>query len=126
MKTAIIILITVLVINASEYYISFDFSSKNGVLTSYNFNCAKCMTSSYNIPKLLFVLNTNFKTVNDLCNFQQKEIINSLLKYKFHISSYDKKTLNSIYSKTKGVFLPIRFDIIIRDKKAYFYIKEND
>ena len=126
MKTAIIILITVLVINASEYFISFDYSSKNGVLTSYNFNCSKSMTSSENFSKLLFIIKTPYKNLKEICKYHQKEIVDNLLRFQFFVSGYDKKNLSSVFSKTKGVFLPVRFDIIIRDKKAYFYIKEND
>ncbi len=126
MKTVIILLIAIIVINAENYYISFDFYSKNGILTSYNFNCSKSMRISYRFSKLIFVLDTEYDNVKNLCHFQKNQIVDYLLKYKLHLSSYDKKINNSIFFKTKGVFLPKLFDIIIKDKKAYFYVKENN
>ncbi len=122
MKTTII-LITVLTINASDYFISFDFSSKNGVLTSYNFNCSKSMTYSDKLSKLLFKIKTPYKNIENLCKYNQNDIIKNLLKFKFYVSGNDKKTTKVVYSKIKGVFLPTLFDIIIKNNTAYFYLK---
>lgn len=103
-----------------DYYISFDFTSKNGVLTSYHFNCSKALTNSNIRKKLIFIIPVKSKNIKLICKNNQQKIINNLLRYQFFITSND----NAFNFKTKGVFLPKRFDIIIKNNKAYFYLKE--
>ena len=104
----------------ADYYISFDFTSKNGILISYHFNCSKTLTTSNKKEKLIFALPVKSKNIKLMCKNNQQKIINNLLKYQFFITSYDTE----FNFKIKGVFLPKRFDIIIKNNKAYFYLKE--
>jgi len=110
----------------ADYFISFDFISKNGKIISFHFNCSKCMVKNSSKKKLLFKFKTPYHSIKKICKYQQNEIINNLLKYKFHIFSYDLKKNNFLVSYQKGVFLPQRFDIIIKNNYVYFYLKEGD
>ncbi len=107
----------------ADYYISFDFISKNGILTSYHFNCSKTSTENSK-KKFLFSIPAKYNKIFLICKYQQNLIVKQLMKYSFHIYSFETKGNNRVFYKIKGVFLPKRFDIIIRDKKVYFYLKE--
>ena len=121
----IILIIQLTLINAKDYFISFDFSSTDYVLRSYNFNCSAAMTNDNNQKYIfLFEFPTRYKNISDVCKFNQAKIIKYLLKYKFHISSNETKKNNYLFSRIKGVFLPKRFDIIIKNGFVKFYLKE--
>jgi len=109
----------------ADYYISFDFTSVNGALVSYHFNCSKTIID-YNTKKQKFLFSIPVKSNNVyfICKKNQMKIINKLLRYHLNIYSYDKTFDSNIYSEIKGVFLPRLFDIIIKNNKAYFYLKE--
>jgi len=109
-----------------DYFISFDFTSRNAKIISFNFNCSKAMTNDFCKKKFLFKFKTPYKSIKKVCKFQKDEIINNLLQNSFHIYSANLKLNNMLFSRQKGVFLPKRFDIIIKNNFVYFYLKEED
>ena len=82
------------------------------------------MTQDNKNEVFLFEFPTKYKNISDVCKFEQNKIVKYLLKYKFHISSNDTKQNNYLISGIKGVFLPQRFDIIIKNGFVKFYLKE--
>lgn len=82
------------------------------------------MIKNNNNEVFLFKFSTDYKKINDVCKYEQNRIVKFLLKYKFHISSNDIKQNNYLNSRIKGVFLPQRFDIIIKNGFVKFYLKE--
>ena len=68
--------------------------------------------------KLLFVIDTYEDNPLKVCKIHSEEIIDKLIKYKVIINSTFNKN-----DKIKMVFLPHLFDIIIKNNRAYFYIK---
>ena len=110
----------------ADYYISFDFVVKNGILNAFNFNCSLALTKLSTNKKYLFSFYTPYKNIKKICNYEKDKIVENLLKYEFHINSTDKKIKNDIFYRIKGVFLPERFDIIVKGNRVYFYLKEED
>ncbi len=106
-----------------DYFISFDFTSLNSKIITFHFNCSKAMVESYTKKRFLFKFKTPYKNIKKICKFQKNKIIDNLLKEKFRINAYILKRNNYIVSREKGVYLPKRFDIIIKNNYAYFYIK---
>ena len=82
------------------------------------------MTLNKSKEIFLFEFPTKYTKIKKVCVLEQNKIINYLLKYKFHISSNEKKSNNYLISRIKGVFLPKRFDIIIKNGFVKFYLKE--
>ncbi len=117
-------LLTIINFLFGDYYISFDFVSKNGILITQNFNCSKAMKNTYGNKKFIFSFSTSYKTVRQICKFQKKQIINNLFRNRIYVYS-NNKTVNSLAkTRTKITFLPKRFDIIIKNGTAYFYLKD--
>jgi len=106
-----------------DYFISFDFTSLNGKIISFHFNCSKAMININSKKKFLFRLKTPYKSVSRICKFQKNQIIDNLFKNNFYIYSYELKRNKNFISYQKGVFLPKRFDIIIKNNYVYFYLK---
>ena len=82
------------------------------------------MTSNLQNGKFLFEFPTKYTTIKNVCKFEQTKIVNYLLMKKFHIFSYEIKKNSYLFSSIKVVFLPKRFDIIIKDGFVKFYLKE--
>ena len=82
------------------------------------------MVNNFENERFLFNFPTKYHKIVDVCKFEQNKIVKYLLKYKFHISSNETKNNNYLFSKIKGVFLPQRFDIIIKNGCVKFYLKE--
>ncbi len=106
-----------------DYFISFDFTSVNSKIISFHFNCSKAMLENYSKRRFLFKFKTSYKSIEKICNLQKNKIINNLLKEKFYIYSNNFKNNRFFVSTQKGVYLPARFDIIIKNKYVYFYKK---
>ena len=121
-----IILLIILAVcsRAKEYYISFDFVAKNAILTNEHFYCSLALTSSTSKSRYLFSLPL-YKNIKSTCKKYENEIIQNLLRQRVVITSYEIKT-EFLKTKTKLVFLPKRFDIIIKNDRVYFFIKEED
>jgi hypothetical protein len=100
----------------ADYYISIQLSSNNAILQQYTLNCSKALTVSDADEKFIFKIKIDEKDINSLCKKEKDKIILNLLKYKSYIYS------NNYYSKI--TFIPKRFDIIIKNGFAYFYLKE--
>ncbi len=122
LKTGIIILILNNLL-FGDYFISFDFTSINSKIISFHFNCTRAMVNNYSKKKFLFKFKTPYKDIEKICKLQKNKIIDNLLKEKFHINSFVLKRNNYIVSREKGVYLPKRFDIIIKNNYVYFYLK---
>jgi hypothetical protein len=56
-----------------------------------------------------------------ICKKYKNQIIDNLLKYKIIVNAEYLQN-----DRIKIVFLPHRFDIIIKDGFAYFYLKGNE
>ncbi len=109
---------------ARDYYISFDFVSKNGQLRAEHFNCSEALFNTDSSKKLFLILPLH-KDIKSTCLRYKDEIISKLLKKEIVISGSDDFS-SKIKMKTKLVFLPQRFDIIIKGDEVYFYIKEEE
>jgi hypothetical protein len=91
--------------------------------------CSKALTNRNLSGKLVFKIDVHGKDKYykhnplKLCKNYKNTIMDKLLKSK--IIFYSNETLNnSFYSgREKMTFLPHRFDIIIKNGTAYFYIK---
>ncbi|WP_456479299.1 hypothetical protein [Nautilia sp.] len=107
----------------ADYYLSYKAVVKNYLLLFSQLECSKTLTLKNSPKKLLFVLETGSESgkVTEICKRYKNEIINRLLRY--------QAVVNAFYSKedrVKIVFLPHRFDIIIKNQKTYFYIKGDE
>jgi len=122
---AILLILLAVCSFARDYYISFDWVVKNGRLSVENFNCSNALIKTNSKKKLLFTFPLD-KDIYTTCIKNKEKIANRLLKEKIVITSNEFKTHTFISTKTKLVCLPKRFDIIIKGKKVYFYLKEED
>jgi hypothetical protein len=104
-------------IYAKEYYISFRFSSVNSFLYDQNFNCSKTIQKYKCNKKLLFTLPLK-KSFS--CKNYKSEIVNKLLKENIRVFSVERKYEGYDF-KNVITFTPKLFDIIIKNKKIYFY-----
>jgi len=108
-----------------EIYISFQYSTKNYKLIYDNFNCSfSIINFSTQNGKLLFSLPYNDKSVIKFCYKNRENIIDNLLKQKIVFTSRDKIYNTFLETHKKLTFLPHKFDIIIKNGYAYFYLKE--
>ena len=109
---------------AKDYYISFSFSALDYQLNINQFICVKAMTQNYENKKMLFKIPTKFNNIDTFCKNQKDEIVLKLLKSGIYTSSYDDIFNNqAIKTYSKITFIPKRFDIIIKNGFAYFYLK---
>jgi len=102
----------------ADYFLSYNAVIKNSVLISSKLECSKCLTNKTSKKKLLFRLDVDEKNAVKICKKYKNEIIDRLLQY--------NTIINARYftnDRIKIVFLPHRFDIIIKNSVAYFYIK---
>ncbi|AZV46365.1 hypothetical protein C3L23_03480 [Nautilia sp. PV-1] len=76
------------------------------------------MTLSNKNSKFLFELNVDGDNPLRICQKYKNTIIDRLLKYQTVVNAQYNKN-----DRVKIVFLPHRFDIIIKNGTAYFYIK---
>lgn len=106
-----------------DYFISFDFVSKNSKIISFHFNCSKALTIKNSKRIFIFSLPLK-KNIKTTCDFYEKKIIDFLLKRKIVIYSNEKLVNNNLNTQTKLTFLPKRFDIIIKNGFVKFYLKE--
>jgi len=109
---------------ARDYYISFDFVNVNNKLIVSNFVCSKALSEKTSFKKFLFSLPLD-KNIKTTCEKNRDFIVSKLLKLGVRVSNYTVLH-GRIDSKTKIVFLPKRFDIIIKNDRVYFYLKEED
>ena len=108
-----------------EVYISFQYSTKNYKLIYDNFNCSYSILDSLKgDKKFLFSLFYNDNTILHFCYKNREEIINNLLKEGIVLSSREKIYNTFLETHKKLTFLPHKFDIIIKNGYAYFYLKE--
>jgi len=118
-----LLIITVINLSAKEIFISFQYKVKNYRLSFSHFNCAYAMTYENSNKKLLFTLPCNEKDIIKCCNNNKDKIVDKLIAKKVIIFSEDNLINNSLNNSAKLTFLPHRFDIIIKNSVAYFYIK---
>jgi hypothetical protein len=90
------------------------------MLVSYNLECSKALTVSNSKKTLLFTVDTNDTDVLSLCKHNEDVIVNRLLKSNIVVNSETDRN-----DRIKIVYLPHRFDIIIKNRTAYFYLKGN-
>ena len=82
------------------------------------------MTDNDNNKKFLFKIPTVYDKIDKICENQKDEIALKLLKSGIYTSSYDDIYNNqAIKTYSKLTYIPKRFDIIIKNGFAYFYLK---
>lgn len=91
---------------------------KNSTLLSSTLECSKSLTTDNLNKKLLFTLNVDETDPLLICKKYKNKIIDQLLKYKAIINAQYMQN-----DRIKILFLPHRFDIIIKNQTAYFYLK---
>ena len=111
---------------AKDFFISFDFTSKGYKLSSFHFFCSKAMTQSDANEKFIFSIDTSYSKPKEVCKKESQKIIDNLIKYKSIIYSNETLTNFSLKTRTKLSFPPKRFDIIIKNSRAYFFLKEKN
>ena len=121
MKWVWILLTTILY--SKDYFISFSFTSLNNKIIYYKLDCAKAMTNKNVKRKLLFKLPTIYIEVKKICKYQSQILIDKLMKFESIIYSNDEILKNRYNFRTKLTFTPKRFDIIIKNGIADFYLK---
>ena len=109
---------------AKEFYISFQAFSSNNILIYSHFTCSEAVVNINFGKKLLFSIDCN-ESIKKCCNKYRNFIVQNLLKEDVFIFSNDTKTYKSISSNTKLTYLPHLFDIILKDNRLYFYIKDD-
>ena len=118
----IILLIIIQFISARDYFLSFSIISKNGKIVYDKFNCSNAL-SNLNTPKIFLFRLPLKKNIQTTCLYYKDFIIDKLLKKHIYVYSSDILYSNYLQNKIKITFLPVRFDIIIKDKEVYFYLK---
>ena len=121
----ILLLIIIQFISARDYFISFSFVSKNGKIIYNKFNCSNALSNIDTPKKLIFILPLK-KNIKTTCLYYKDFIIDTLLKKGIYLYASDVLYSNYLKTRIKVTFLPIRFDIIIKDKRVYFYLKETE
>ena len=77
-----------------------------------------------NLPYFyLFKIPTDKKDIIKICYENKEKIIDYLLKKEVFVTANERSD-NSFSSRIVATFLPKRFDIIIKNGYAYFYLKE--
>ena len=84
------------------------------------------MTPSDKKRKFIFAIDTDYLTPKDVCKNESSKIIENLMKYKSIVYSNEKLNNFTLKTRTKLSFPPRRFDIIIKNYKAYFYLRGED
>lgn len=126
LKNGISICFAIISLFARDFFLSFDLTSKNYKLTSFHFYCSKAMTKSYRKGQLIFSIDTDYLKAEEVCKKDSSKIVDNLLKYKGVIYSNDKLKNFSLKNREKLSFPPRRFDIIIKNYRAYFFLKEKN
>jgi len=107
----------------ADYFISFSFTSLNNKLIFYELNCAKAMTNK-NVKKIfLFKFFTPYHNIKEICKYQSQILADKLIQFKSFVYSDNEMLKNSYHFRVKLTFRPKRFDIIIKNGIAYFYLK---
>ena len=84
------------------------------------------MTKSKKKATFLFKIPVVNNNITIICKKNKEKIINYLLQDKIYIYSNEKIRNFSINSRVVATYLVKRFDIIIKDGFAYFYLKGNE
>jgi hypothetical protein len=119
-----VLLTATVLIRGDDYFISFSLTSNNLREINYYLNISKALTKLNTNKKYLFKIYCSNKNIIQCCKKNSEKIFNKLLKRDIIITSTVNLSNSSFYEKTKIVFLPKRFDIIIKNGFAYFYLKE--
>jgi len=123
LRAVIILTILLMFINAKDYFLSFSFINVNGKIIYANFNCSRALSYKNSPKKYLFSIPL-YKDIKTTCKIYKERIIDNLLKQKIFIYSNEKLFKNNLTSRIKLIFLPKRFDIIIKNGFVKFYLKE--
>jgi len=120
----IILALTVInIIYAKEVFISFQYKINNYQLSFSRFECSYAMTHVNSSKKFLFMFPCAQNDILKCCSKNRDLIIDKLLQRNIIIFSRDRLINNSLNNSAKLTFLPHRFDIIIKNGVAYFYLK---
>ena len=153
-KILICALLVIVDCKGRDFFLSFSVTNINFKNINYQINISKALTENNEKGKFIFKIecdNINPQNIRkekekrgkkkgkekeygilynkniEIClKTQSEKIFNKLLKRNIILTSFSKKTSNSFYEKTKIVYLPKRFDIIIKNNEVYFYLKEDD
>jgi len=125
-KNTFILIICLTNLFSRDVFISFQYKSVNNVLKVSNFNCSLAMTKSNKKSTFLFKIPANNEKILLICRKNKEKIINYLLQNEIYITSNEKMNNFSITSRVVATFLVKRFDIIIKEGFAYFYLKGDE
>jgi hypothetical protein len=117
-------MVIALYIRADDYFLSFSLSNLNLNEVNYQLNISKALTVEDKKEKYLFKISCNENNIKICCKKNSEKIFNELLKRDIIVTSTSLISHKFFYEKTKIVYLPQRFDIIIKNGFAYFYLKE--
>ena len=125
-KIPFILIICLTNLFSRDIFISFQYKSVNYVLKVSNFNCTQAITKSNKKAIFLFKIPTNDKNILLICKKNKDKIINNLFQNNMFIYSNEKVRNFSITSRVIATYLVKRFDIIIKNGYAYFYLKGDE
>jgi len=107
-----------------DYFISFQYRVSNYKLSYFKFNCSKALSKVDSKKRFLFSLPCDSSVIK-CCYKHKNEIMDFLLK-NVVLYSRDKVNNFSLSNISTLTFLPQRFDIIIKNGIAYFYLKGDE
>jgi len=110
---------------AKGFYISFEVSSFNNVIVYSNFFCSEAMINRNFKKKFLFSLECK-KNIKSCCYKHKNFIMDFLFKRDIYIFAQDLKSFKTVSSYAKLTYLPHLFDIILKNNRLYFYIKDSE
>jgi hypothetical protein len=122
--TTFVLLTAIVLIRGDDYFISFSLTNNNLKEINYQLNISKSLTKLNTNKKYLFKIYCSNKNIIQCCKKNSEKIFNELLKRNIIVTSIVNLSHFSFYEKSKIVYLPKRFDIIIKNGYAYFYLKE--
>ena len=113
-------------LEAGDYYISFQYATKDYIQIYSKFNCSKTLIPTTQKGKFLFSLPSNYpqKDVIKFCYKNRDKIVDKLLQQNIILIAREKSYNTYLETHKKLTFLPHKFDIIIKNGYAYFYLKE--
>jgi len=110
---------------SKEYFISYQLISKNGILIYYKLNFSKCLSKTHFKKNFLFKIKVKKNyDLDKLLSLYKDEIFEKLLTYQNVIYAYSNLVNFQLNSFQKLTFTPKRFDIILKNRYLYFYLRK--
>jgi len=110
---------------SKDVFISFQYRVKNFQIVYSNFECSAAMTGLNSERIFLFSIPCSGDELS-CCRKHKDEIIKYLLHNEIILTSSDSLHTGSLNSYSNITYIPRRFDIIINNDTAYFYLKGDE